>query len=163
MQTGLCRGRRPWLFRLGILLIVGDYPIRQLILHPRILVWWFSWELNPEVLGSFWLQASAMGPGGGITSAEGLRDGEAGRAPFELCPGIRLTTEEKHEEPQSGLPSSHRTTRCTDLAVYLGTTSAGLLHVSSPRLPGGPQSALGRRKYLPSYRSKGFRASANFE
>jgi hypothetical protein len=50
---------------------------------------------------------------GGITSAEGLRDGEAGRAPFfSLCPGIRLTTEEKHGKPQSGQPSSHRTARC---------------------------------------------------
>jgi hypothetical protein len=26
-----------------------------------------------------------------ITSAEGLHDGEAGRAPFQLCRGIRLT------------------------------------------------------------------------
>jgi hypothetical protein len=39
--TGLCRSRRPWLVRLRILLIVGDYPNRQLILHPRILVGWF--------------------------------------------------------------------------------------------------------------------------
>jgi hypothetical protein len=82
---------------------MGDYPIRQLILHPRILVGWFSWELNPEVFGSSWLKASLrLGRGGGITSAEGLRDEEAGRAPFQLCPGIRLTTEEKHGKPQSG-------------------------------------------------------------
>jgi hypothetical protein len=39
---------------------------------------------------------------GGITSAEGLRDGEVGRAPFQPCRGIRLTTEEKHGRPQSG-------------------------------------------------------------
>jgi hypothetical protein len=60
---------------------VGDYPFRQLILHPRILIGWFSWELNPEVLVSFWMKASANW-GGGVTSAEGFRDGEAGRAPF---------------------------------------------------------------------------------
>jgi hypothetical protein len=53
----------------------------------------------------------------GITSAEGLRDGEAGCAPFQLCPGIRLTTEEKHGKPQSGQPSGQGTARCADVAV----------------------------------------------
>jgi hypothetical protein len=72
----------------------------------------------------------------GITSAEGLRDGEADSAPFQLCPGIRLTTEEKHGKTQSGGPSSHRTACCTDLAVLCGTASAGLLDAGSPRLPG---------------------------
>jgi hypothetical protein len=38
---------------------MGDYPIRQLILRTRILVGWFSWELNPGVFGSSWLKASA--------------------------------------------------------------------------------------------------------
>jgi hypothetical protein len=71
--------------RLGTLLVVGDYPSRQLILHTRILVGWFTWELNPEVLGSLWLKAYATW-GGGITSAEGLRDGEEGRAPFLIMP-----------------------------------------------------------------------------
>jgi hypothetical protein len=56
--------------------------------------------------------------GWGIISAEGLRDGEAGRAPFQLCPGIRLTTEEKQGKPQSGQPSSPGTARCADLAVF---------------------------------------------
>jgi hypothetical protein len=70
---------------------------------------------------------------GGITSAEGLRDGEAGHAPFQLCPGIRLTTEEKHEKPQSGQPSSQGTARCADLAVFGGTASTGLLDVRSLR------------------------------
>jgi hypothetical protein len=67
---------------------------------------------------------------------EGLRDGEAGSAPFRLSLGIRLTTEEKHGKPQSGQPSSHRTTRCVDLVVFSVTASAGLLDVISPRLPG---------------------------
>jgi hypothetical protein len=44
---------------------MGDCPTRQLILHTRILVGWFSWELNPEVLGSSWLKASATWGGGG--------------------------------------------------------------------------------------------------
>jgi hypothetical protein len=60
---------------------MGDYPIRQLILHTRILVGWFSWELNPGVFGSFWLKASVMG-----RRAVPL---------FSLCPGIRLTTAKK--------------------------------------------------------------------
>jgi hypothetical protein len=50
------------------------------------LVGWFSWELNPGVFGSSWLKASATWGGGGITSAEGLRDGEEGRAPFLIMP-----------------------------------------------------------------------------
>jgi hypothetical protein len=48
------------------LLIVGDYPIRQLVLHPRILVGWFFWELNSEMLVSLWLKASATWGGGSL-------------------------------------------------------------------------------------------------
>jgi hypothetical protein len=44
--------------------------------------------------------------------------GEADRAAFQLCPGIRVTTEEKHGKPQSGQASSHRTIRCVNLAVF---------------------------------------------
>jgi hypothetical protein len=44
--------------------------------------------------------------------------GEAGRAPFQLCRGIRLTTEEKHGELDSLQTSSHRTTGCDDWAVF---------------------------------------------
>jgi hypothetical protein len=73
---------------------------------------------------------------------------KAGRAPFVLYPGICLTTEEKHGKPQSVYPSSHSTTSCAHLAALRGTASAGLLHVSSPRLPGGLQSALGRHSAL---------------
>jgi hypothetical protein len=57
---------------LGSLLLMGDYPIRQLILHSRILVGWFPWELNPGVLG--------------VVLAEGIREGEGGRAPFLIMP-----------------------------------------------------------------------------
>jgi hypothetical protein len=111
---------------------VGDYPIRQLILHPRILVGWFSWEFNPEVLGSLRLKASVM-----RRRAVPL---------FSSCPGIRLTTEEKHGKPQSGQPSGQGTARCANLAVFWGTASAGLLHVGSPLLPRWLQSALGRNR-----------------
>jgi hypothetical protein len=78
----------------------GGYPIRQLILHPRILVRWFSWELNPEVLGSFWLKASATW--GGSLRLKAFVMGRQAMLLFLLCPVIRLTTEEKHGKPQSG-------------------------------------------------------------
>jgi hypothetical protein len=38
----------------------------------------------------------------GVTSAEGLRQREAGRAPFQLRSGILFTTDENHGKPQSG-------------------------------------------------------------
>jgi hypothetical protein len=110
----------------------------------------------------------------GVVLAEGLCGlGESlrlkasvmGRRALPLLPsaGIRLTTEEKHGKPQSGQPSSQGTARCADLAVFWGTGSAGLLDVRSPRFPRCIQSAIGRNRCLPSCRTKGFPASANFE
>jgi hypothetical protein len=142
---------------------VGDYPVRQLILHPRILVGWFSCELDPEVLGSFWLKASATWGGGGSFWLKASVMGRRAVPLFSLCPGIRLTTEEKRGKPQSGQPSSPGTARCADLDVFWGTASAGLLDVRSPRSPRRLQSALGRHRCLPSCRTKGFPASSNFE
>jgi hypothetical protein len=96
----------------------------------------------------------------GVVLAEGLCDVGGGGGPlwlkasvmgrravplFSLCPGIRLTTEEKHGEPQSGQPSSPGTARWPDLAVFWGTASAGLLDVRSTRFPRWLQSALGRQ------------------
>jgi hypothetical protein len=56
-------------------------------------------ELNLEVLGSLWLKASAIW--GGETSTEASVIVEAVRAPFELYPGICLTTVQKGGKPQS--------------------------------------------------------------
>jgi hypothetical protein len=56
----------------GLLLLVGDYPIRQLDLYEKDFGWMPFWELNPEVLASLWLMASATW--GEITLAEGLHD-----------------------------------------------------------------------------------------
>jgi hypothetical protein len=42
---------------MGLLLLVGDYSIRQLVLHEKDFGWMAFWELNPEVLGSLWLMA----------------------------------------------------------------------------------------------------------
>jgi hypothetical protein len=140
---------------------MGDYPIRQLIHHTRVLVGWFSWGLNPEVLGSSWLKASETWRGSLRLKASVM--GRRAVPIFSLWPGIRFTTEEKHGKPQSGQPSSPGTARCADLAAFWGTASAGLLDVRSPRFPRWLQSALGRHRCLPSCRTKGFPASANFE
>jgi hypothetical protein len=50
----------------------GDYPIRQLVLYEKNFDWMALWELNPEMLGSLWLMASAAW--GEVTLAEGLHD-----------------------------------------------------------------------------------------
>jgi hypothetical protein len=43
----------------GLLLLVGDYPIRQLVLYEKDFGWMALLDLNPEVLGSLWLMVSA--------------------------------------------------------------------------------------------------------
>jgi hypothetical protein len=59
------------------------------------------WGLNPEVLWSLWLMASATW-GGNHFSWRPPWLGKPGRAPSELYPGICLRTEERHGKPQSG-------------------------------------------------------------
>jgi hypothetical protein len=41
------------------LLVLVDYPFRQLVLYEKDFGWMALWELNPEVLGSLWPMASA--------------------------------------------------------------------------------------------------------
>jgi hypothetical protein len=60
--------------------------------------------LNPEVLGSFWLKASATW--GGTLRQKASVMGRLAVPLFLFCPDIRLTSEEKHGKPQSGQPSS---------------------------------------------------------
>jgi hypothetical protein len=63
--TGFLSRRKALTFsNKGLLLLVGDYPIRQLVLYEKDFVWMVFWELNPEVLGSLWLMASATWGGG---------------------------------------------------------------------------------------------------
>jgi hypothetical protein len=81
------------------------------------MVGWISWELNPEGFGSSLLKASAT-CGGGSLQLKASVMGRRAVPLFSLCPGIRLTTEEKHGNPQSGQPSSPGTARCADLAVF---------------------------------------------
>jgi hypothetical protein len=63
--TGICGGRRPWLFRLGILLLVGDYPSRELVLYREVLVGWLSESWSQKCWGRFgwrppWLGRRAL-------------------------------------------------------------------------------------------------------
>jgi hypothetical protein len=55
---------------------------------------------------------------------------------ISLCPGIRLTTEEEHGEPQSGQPSSPGTARCADLAVFGGLPRLVCWTSDHPGFPG---------------------------
>jgi hypothetical protein len=87
----------------------------------------------------------------GVALAEGLRDGEAGRAPFQLCPGIRLTTQEKHGKPQSGQPQDCSLRRLGALSTHRLDRPAAL------------QSALGQHKRLTNYHSHKLAASANYD
>jgi hypothetical protein len=71
--TGFLSWRKALTFSNKILLLVGDYPIRQLVLCEKYFGWMTVWELNPEVLRSLRLMASATW--GGITLAEDLHIG----------------------------------------------------------------------------------------
>jgi hypothetical protein len=59
-------------FKQGALLLVGDYPTRQLVLREKDFGCVALWELNPGVMRSLWLKASAIWGGGTLT--EGLHD-----------------------------------------------------------------------------------------
>jgi hypothetical protein len=85
----------------GILLLVGDYPIRQHIIYEKDFGWMAFWELDLEELRSLWLMACTAR--GGITLDEVLHDWGMQTMPLlELYPGICLATEENHGKPQSG-------------------------------------------------------------
>jgi hypothetical protein len=66
--------------------------------------------------------------------------GEAGLAPFELYPGIFVTTEEKYGKRHSGKPSSWRQLVAQTWPSFQGSVSDGLLCISSPWLPVGDVS-----------------------
>jgi hypothetical protein len=105
------------------------------------------WELSPEVLGSLWLMASATW-GGGIVLAEGLHDWGRRAAPLlkytmAFALQLRKSTEKLRVAEQLD------TTRCANLAAFLGTASTGLLSISAPRLPVGDfsQPLVGRSAF----------------
>jgi hypothetical protein len=111
----------------------GGLPHQRAYPSSKDVGWIVFLEVEPRKFGVF--LAEGLCNLGGISSTEGLRDGETGRAPFLIMACIRLKTEKKHGKPQSGQPSSQGTASCADFAVFRGTASAGLLHVSSPQLP----------------------------
>jgi hypothetical protein len=72
-QTGVLSPRKALTFSdQGLLLLVGDYPIRQRVLCKKDYGWMALWGLNTELLGSLWLMASATW--GENHSVEGLHD-----------------------------------------------------------------------------------------
>jgi hypothetical protein len=42
-----------------MMMMMGDFPIRQLALCEKDFGWMALWELSPEVLGLLWLMSSA--------------------------------------------------------------------------------------------------------
>jgi hypothetical protein len=80
--TGFYLGGRPSLFRLEILLLVGDDPIRKLVLYQKDFGWMAFLDLDPEVLGSLWLMASATWGGGGLLWLKASMIGESRSCPF---------------------------------------------------------------------------------
>jgi hypothetical protein len=138
---------------------MGDYPIRQIILHTRILVGCFSWELNPGVFGSSWLKASATWGDHIGWSPPWWGGGPCPLSHYALAFALQLrksTENLSHGSRAAGGCSLRR------LDCFCGTASTGLLDVRSPRFPRWLQSALGRRRCLPSCRTKWVPASVNF-
>jgi hypothetical protein len=64
----------------GKLLLVGDYPISQLVLYEKDFGSMAFWEFKAEVLGSLWLMASANG--GKSLWLKASMFGEGGPCPF---------------------------------------------------------------------------------
>jgi hypothetical protein len=144
-----------------MLLLLGIAPSDNLSFIKRISVGWYFWELNPEVLVSLWLNASAIWRGGGSLRLRPpwLEKRAVPLLNYTLAFALQLrksTDLSQGSRVPPGLPVA------PTLAIFSRTASAGLLHVNPPRLPGGLQSALGRHRCLPRCRTKGFPASANW-
>jgi hypothetical protein len=100
---------------------------------------------------------------GRITSAEGLRDGEAGRATYLIMPWHSLYNWGKARETSVRTAEQPGDCSLRRIGCLCGTASAGLLDVRSPRFPRWLQPALSPRRCLRSCRTKGFPASVNFD
>jgi hypothetical protein len=102
-------------------------------------------EVEHRRVESLWLKASATWRGSLWLKASMI--GVGGPSPFEFFPDIFLTTEEK----------------CYIQNVFRGSLYWPAAHQSSRVERGWIHTALGRHKWLPSSRTNGFPASANFE
>jgi hypothetical protein len=120
------------------------------------------WGLNPEVLWSLWLMASATW--GKITSAEGLNDWGKRAVPllnYTLAFTLQLRKSTENLSQGSRVVGDYSLCRLGWLLMDSLGWSAEYQSTSVTR--GWLQSALGRHRCLPSCRTKGFPASANFE
>jgi hypothetical protein len=74
----------------------GGYPLRQLVLCPEDFGWMVFPDVEPLGVGVALADGLCDLGGRGSLRLKASMIGETGRAPFQLCPGICLTTAEKH-------------------------------------------------------------------
>jgi hypothetical protein len=79
----------------------GGFPHQTAYPSSKDFGWMVFLGVEPRRV-SVALAAGLRQLGGGITSAEGLRDGEAGRAPFELCLAFALQLRKSTENLSQG-------------------------------------------------------------
>jgi hypothetical protein len=115
---------------------VGDCPIRQRVICKKDFGLTALWGLNPEVIRSLWLIASATW-GRNHFSWRHPSLGKVGRARFSIIPWNLLYNWVKARKTSVRVAEELETTRSADLADFLWTASAGLLNISPPRLPVG--------------------------
>jgi hypothetical protein len=114
---------------------VGDWPITQRVLCKKDFGWISLWGLNPEMLWSLWLMASATW--GEITSAEGLHDWRRRAVPllnYTLTFALQLTKSMENLSHDSRVVRHYSLRR---LGLFLKAASACLLNISPPRLTVG--------------------------
>jgi hypothetical protein len=110
---GICRGRRR-LYGLGKLLLLWGLPHQAA--SPKDFGKMVFLGVETRSVGVA-LVADICDSGEGSLRLKASVIVEAGRPPFQFCPSITPTAEEKHGKAWSGQVSSHRTTCCADLAV----------------------------------------------
>jgi hypothetical protein len=121
------------------------------------------WEFFPEVLGSLWLMASATW-GGKSLWLKASMIGEGGPCPFWIIPWhlpCNWGKARKNLSQGSRVAGDYLLRRLGRL--FRDSLGWPAEHQSTSVTRGWLQSALGQHRCLPSFRTKGFPASANFE
>jgi hypothetical protein len=151
-------------FKLGSLLLVADYPIRQLVLCEMGGGGVALWELNPEVFGSLWQDRLCDWGGGGITSAKSLCDWGRRAVPIlnsTLAFALQLRKSTENLGQGSRVVGEYSLRQPGRL--FMDSLGWATDRQSTSVTRGWLQSALGQHKCLPICRTKGFPTSANFE
>jgi hypothetical protein len=159
-----CRGWRSWHVQtIGYCHWQEDEPVRQVVLYENHFGWMDVSELNPN-----WRDRFGWRPlrhGGNHFGWSHPWSGEADRAPFSIKPWPLPYNWEKSRRTSVRLASWCWTlVAASAWPSFLGEALTGLLSIkSSSDSRGWLQRALGWHSCLPSCRTKGFPASANFE